>query len=65
MAKSAVLKPIPIASEAIATSANPGLFRSHLTAKRISARRDSSKTNDYSLPERPAEAARPRHDADG
>ena len=32
MAKSAVLKPMPIASEATATSVNPGLLSSHRTA---------------------------------
>ena len=31
-AKSAVLKPMPIASDATATSVNPGLFHNHRTA---------------------------------
>jgi hypothetical protein len=47
MAKSAVLKPMPIASEATATAVNPGLLSSHRTAYRMSARRDSSKTDNY------------------
>src|SRR6476661_1222867 len=47
MVKSAVLKPMPIASDATATSVNAGLFRSHRRANRMSPNRDSSKTGDY------------------
>src|SRR5437867_1265380 len=50
MANSAVLKPMPIAREATATSVKPGLFRSHLRANRTSAMTDSSKTGDYNPP---------------
>src|SRR5258706_12617892 len=50
MANSAVLKPMPIASEATATSVKPGLLRSHLSANRTSAMTDSSKTADYNPP---------------
>src|SRR5262245_26233344 len=47
MAKSVVLKPMPMASDATATSVKAGLLRNHLRAKRMSARRDSSKAHDY------------------
>src|SRR5207244_1092901 len=47
MVKSAVLKPMPIASDAMATTANPGLFRSHRAANRTSEKTSSSKTGDY------------------
>src|SRR6266487_2027238 len=47
---SAVLKPMPIASEATATTVNPGLFSSQRNEKRTSARNDSSKAEDYSPP---------------
>ena len=47
MANSAVLKPMPIVREATATRVNPGLFRSHRSAKRMSAKRDSTKCEDY------------------
>src|SRR4030095_13870551 len=47
MARSVVLKPMPIAREATATRVKAGLLRNHLRAKRMSARRDSSKTHDY------------------
>jgi hypothetical protein len=43
------LKLIPIASEATATSVNPGLFAA-TDRKRMSARSDSNKTHDYSPP---------------
>src|SRR5262249_1436375 len=41
-AKSAVLKPMPMASEATATAVNAGLLTSQRSAKRTSARKDSS-----------------------
>src|SRR5262245_11473667 len=47
MAKSVVLKPMPMASDATATSVKAGVLRNHLRAKRMSAGRDSSKTHDY------------------
>ena len=48
MAKSAVLKPMPIASEATATSVNPGLFRSHRTAKPNVSEEGLEQGRDYS-----------------
>ena len=49
MANSAVLKPMPIASDAMATSAKPGLLRSQRSAKRTSASSDSIKADDYKV----------------
>jgi len=43
IAKSAVLKPMPIASDAIATRLKAGLLRSQRTAYRMSAMRDSTR----------------------
>jgi hypothetical protein len=40
MEKSAVLKPIPTASDSTATTAKPGFRASHLTAYRTSDRRE-------------------------
>src|SRR5256885_12753390 len=48
MVKSAVLKPIPIASDATATSVKAVLLRSHRREKRMSARNDSNKSVNYS-----------------
>src|SRR5262249_38956207 len=45
--KSAVLKPMPIASAATATTVKPGLLRSQRTANRMSEKSASSKTADY------------------
>src|SRR4029077_4718053 len=41
---------MPIASEAIATSANAGLLPSQRSAKRMSAASEESKTHDYKPP---------------
>src|SRR5499427_3274204 len=50
MLNSAVLKPMPMASEATATTAKPGLLRSQRIANRMSARSEESKTHDYNPP---------------
>src|SRR5207244_13017182 len=45
--KTAVLNPMPIASDAMATMVNPGLRSSQRSAKRTSAATDSIKAADY------------------